>query len=175
MKLELQFLASRRKVEKRLVVPVDDDYSFSCIEAMEADVRAEYALKMAVKESDQHWSQRITTDNPRGYTRRQLMHIAKASTLNSRMEMELVELHRRRLSEMKSSPNDSIMAHIDALEADVRAEYAAWIAVWESARNGELSDRYVLVLARLQPGYVRSIFIFHYFATVSLTSIVLIV
>jgi hypothetical protein len=39
--------AARRITEKNRSGPLQDDYGFACIDAMEAEIRAEYTAKMA--------------------------------------------------------------------------------------------------------------------------------
>jgi hypothetical protein len=155
---------------------------------MEADVRAEYTVKMTEEESDEdsdgvqdwyvclfhrnispkilvvwyflqfatgsitythliwcifqfsrlvpqrhskHWAQRISEDNPRGYTELQLQYIDDAPTLAEKMKVELYMTAARRLVEAaRKEPihDDYGLARIDAMEAEIREEYAAKMA-----------------------------------------------
>jgi hypothetical protein len=52
MKVELILTNLRRSNEKRRTEPLDDGYGLDRIDAMEAEIRAEYAAKMVDEESD---------------------------------------------------------------------------------------------------------------------------
>jgi hypothetical protein len=73
-----------------------------------------------------HWAQRITDVNPRGHTEYILQRISQAPSLTEKVNMELKVMQGRRRSEMSNPVDDGYgLARIDAMEAEVRAEYAA--------------------------------------------------
>jgi hypothetical protein len=75
-----------------------------------------------------HWAQRITDANPRGHTESMLQRISQAPTLIEKMNLELdVMCSRRTTQKCSGNPVDDGygMARIDAMEAEIRTEYAA--------------------------------------------------
>jgi hypothetical protein len=78
----------------------------------------------------------MSDDNPRGYTDRQLKRIADAPTLNEKMDVELFIANNRRMGErgrLTRPLNDRYgLERISAMEAEIRAEYAAKMADEES-------------------------------------------
>jgi hypothetical protein len=48
MKVEIYLCAARRKAEMNRRIPIDDNYGLACIDAMEAEIRAEYAARAQV-------------------------------------------------------------------------------------------------------------------------------
>jgi hypothetical protein len=77
-----------------------------------------------------HWSQRVSDDNPRGYSEKQMQRIADAGTLVKKREVELKVMKTRLSSEMslKEPIDDEYgMDSINAMIAEINAEYTARI------------------------------------------------
>jgi hypothetical protein len=77
--------------------------------------------------SKHHWSQLVSDDNPRGYSEKQKLRIADADTLVKKLRMELKVMKERLDSEirMKESVDEYGMDRINAMIADINAQYAA--------------------------------------------------
>jgi hypothetical protein len=81
--------------------------------------------------STRHWSQLVSDDNPRGYSEKQKQKIADANTLWKKRSVELNVMNARLDSEMKmKEPVDDEYGidHINAMVADINAEYKAKMA-----------------------------------------------
>jgi hypothetical protein len=77
--------------------------------------------------SKHHWSQLLSDDNPRGYSEKQKQKIADADTLVKKRGVELKVMMTRLNSEirMKESIDEYGMDRINAMIADINAQYAA--------------------------------------------------
>jgi hypothetical protein len=86
-----------------------------------------YSCRVLTRYSN-HWSQRVSDDNPRGYNEIQMQRIADAGTLVKKRSVELKVMRERLKSEMKmKEPIDDEYGvdRINAMIADINAEYAA--------------------------------------------------
>jgi hypothetical protein len=75
-----------------------------------------------------HWSQFVSDENPRGYTEKQKQKIADADTLVKKWRVELKVMKTRQYGEnnLREAIDDEYgMDRIDAMIADINAEYAA--------------------------------------------------
>jgi hypothetical protein len=84
-----------------------------------------HSYRVLTRKAD-HWSQRISTDNPRGYNDTQLQRIAAAPTAAKKRRAELNVMNPRRHAEkvLKTPIVDEYgMARIVAMIADINAQY----------------------------------------------------
>jgi hypothetical protein len=90
-----------------------------------------------------HWSQRISTDNPRGYTDKQFQRIAAAPTAAKKRRVELNVMYtRRQVEELLKTPivDEYGLDCIAVMEADIEVQYAA---LMEPVAGSESPDHHV--------------------------------
>jgi hypothetical protein len=92
--------------------------------------------------SKHHWSQLVSDDNPRGYSEKQKLRIADADTLVKKLRMELKVMKERLDSEirMKESVDEYGMDRINAMIADINAQYAGAVGTEGDKAEEEESD-----------------------------------
>jgi DNA-binding transcriptional MerR regulator len=86
-----------------------------------------YSVRVLTR-SKHHWSQRVSDDNPRGYSEEQKQRIANVDTLLKKRGVELKMMRERLTNEnsLKEPIDDEYgKDRINAMFAEINAEYAA--------------------------------------------------
>jgi hypothetical protein len=60
LNMEVRMMSRRRTGEIRLLTPIDDKYGLGSIDAMVADMKAEYAQRMADEEATAHTTESVS-------------------------------------------------------------------------------------------------------------------
>jgi hypothetical protein len=146
LQVQLGVLQARRAAEEKMRAPI----GLVRIDAMIADVQARYHAMVrsadtngstsagintppqppAAMHQEQHWSQRMSAHNPRGYTHKQLQDIASLPSLSERQKAELDLMHARREElDRLGPPNDEAdyRGLIEKMIRGINAEYVAML------------------------------------------------